>query len=111
VKAKFEVEFLQPAVGYLEKLDAKTRKKIIYNIDKARYLNDPKLFKKLENDIWEFRTKFDNQQYRLLAFWYKQGAKSTLVIVTHGFVKKVSRVPNKEINKAIALRNQYFDEK
>jgi phage-related protein len=109
-KAKFEVEFLQPAVSFLEKLDSKVRKKIIYNIDKSRYMNDPRLFKKLENEIWEFRTNFGNTQYRLLAFWDKQESGDTLVIATHGFIKKVSKVPKKEIDKALALRKKYFNE-
>ncbi|TAG64358.1 MAG: type II toxin-antitoxin system RelE/ParE family toxin, partial [Runella slithyformis] len=29
---------------------------------------DPKLFKKLQNDIWELRTKFGGLQIRLFAF-------------------------------------------
>lgn len=53
---KFEVIFLEEAIDFFEKLDEKTRVKILYNIDKASYHNDPKLFKKLNDTIWEFRT-------------------------------------------------------
>ncbi|MFD1003127.1 hypothetical protein ACFQ21_27625 [Ohtaekwangia kribbensis] len=28
-----------------------------------------KFFKKLKDDIWEFRTEYRGVQYRLLAFW------------------------------------------
>ena len=58
MEAKFEIVFLKQAVDFLENLDPKARIKIYYNIDKARLINDPKLFKKLEGEIWEFRTHF-----------------------------------------------------
>ena len=35
----------------------------------------------------------------------------TLVIATHGFIKKTQKTPQKEINKAIAIREQYFKDK
>jgi hypothetical protein len=41
---------------------------VFYNIDLAEQTNDPKLFKKLKNDIWEFRTLYAGLQIRLLAF-------------------------------------------
>ena len=44
MKEKFEVTFLKQAIEFVETLDFKARKKIYYNIDKARLLNDPKLF-------------------------------------------------------------------
>ena len=71
MEAKFDVLFLEDARIFLADLDEKTRTKILYNIDKARVLNDPKLFKKLTETIWEFRTKYNGLQYRLLAFGIK----------------------------------------
>ena len=50
-------------------------------------------------------------QIRLLAFWDKTGNKKTLVIATHGFIKKVDKVPTNEINRAVRLREKYFDSK
>jgi len=89
----------------------KLAKKILYHIDLAEQTNDPKLFKKLKNDIWEFRTKFAGLQIRLLAFWDKTDKKKTLVIATHGFIKKVDKVPANEIDRAVRLRDQYFSNK
>ena len=109
--SKFEVLFLEDARQFLKNLDEKTRTKILYNIDKAKILNDPKLFKKLTNDIWEFRTKYNGLQYRLLAFWDKTEKVKTLVISTHGFVKKVDKVSASEIEKADKLRLLYFGQK
>lgn len=107
----FETKFLDEADEFISKLDQKTARKIIYNIDLAEQTNDPRLFKKLQNDIWEFRTKYAGLQIRLLAFWDKSDNKETLVIATHGFVKKVDKVPSNEIERAERIRHKYFNNK
>lgn len=107
----FETKFLEEANEFLAELDPKTINKIFYNIDLAEQTNDPKLFKKLQNDIWEFRTKFGRMQIRLLAFWDKSDNKNTLVIATHGFIKKVDKVPRTDISRAERLRENYFNHK
>lgn len=111
MKPKFEVIFLEEAIEFIDELDEKAREKILYNIDKARYVNDPKLFKKLTKLIWEFRTLYQKKQYRILAFWDKEDDMETLVVTTHGFVKKTSKVPKNEIEKAEEIRKIYFDDK
>lgn len=111
MEKKFEIIFLEQAIDFLDSLDIKTRRKIYYNLDKAKFGIDTKLFKKLSGDIWEFRTKYNGKQYRLFAFWDKTGEKETLVISTHGIVKKMRKVPKAEIEKAIQIRIQYFEQK
>ena len=103
----FETNFLEQADEFISKLAPKT----IYNIDLAEQTNDPKLLKKLHNDIWEFRTKYAGLQIRLLAFWDKTDNKETLVVATHGFIKKVDKVPQNEIDRANRLRDNYFSNK
>ena len=102
---------MEEANKFIAELDPKAIRKIFYNIDLAEQTNDPKLFKKLQNEIWELRTKFGGIQIRLLAFWDKKDNKKTLVIATHGFIKKVDKVPANEINRAIRLRDKYFNNK
>jgi phage-related protein len=109
--SKFDVLFLEDARRFLKKLDEKTRQKILYNIEKAKILNDPALFKKLTEDLWEFRTKYNGLQYRLIAFWDKKENAKTLVVATHGFLKKVSKVPGREIERANELRKIYQTQK
>lgn len=104
----FDTIFLEEADAFISGLNEKIIKKIFYNIDLAEQTNDPKLFKKIRNDIWEFRIKSAGLQIRLLAFWDKTENKETLVIATHGFVKKVAKIPAKEIDRAINLREKYF---
>lgn len=101
---KFRVDFLEEAKAFLDLLDEKSRDKIVYNIWKARSTNDKELFKKLQDDIWEFRTKFNKTYYRLFAFWDKTDKSDTLVISTHGLIKKTDKVPQSEIEKAERLR-------
>jgi len=70
--AKFRVQFLVNAAEFIDKLDEKTRDKIIYNIQKSRVSNDKELFKKLKDEIWEFRTLYNKTHYRLFAFGTRQ---------------------------------------
>lgn len=107
-RPNFEIELLPDAVCFLEKLDAKTREKIFYNLKKAQFVNDKELFKKLNEHIWEFRTLYKSKAYRLFAFWDKVHGKETVVIATHGILKKSNKTPLNEIRKAEEIRQQYF---
>ena len=111
MKQKFGVLLLGEVWELLDTLDEKTKDKIFYNIDKSKYVNDPELFKKLEEDIWEFRTKYNRKYYRLLAFWDKTEKTETLVVATHGIIKKTDKVPKAEIEKAKAIMKLYFEQK
>lgn len=107
----FEIVFLAEAFEFLSGLDKKHYEKILFNIRKAQNERDPELFKKLKDEIWELRTLYQGFQYRLLAFWDKTDAQNTLVVSTHGFIKKRSKVPDNEIQKAKQLMIQYFEDK
>lgn len=107
----FEIVFLDEAFEFLSGLERKHYEKILYNIRKAQVETDPELFKKLNDEIWEFRTLYQGLQYRLLAFWDKTDATETLVVSTHGFIKKRSKVPDSEIQKAKQTRTKYFADK
>jgi phage-related protein len=107
----FEILFLDEAFEFLSGLERKHYEKILYNIRKSQVELDPELFKKLSDDIWEFRTLYQGLQYRLLAFWDKTSTIDTLVVSTHGFVKKRSKVPDNEIQKAVNIMTKYLAEK
>lgn len=109
LKAKFDVFYMEAALSYLESLPEKVQDKIAYNISKSRYFLDKELFKKLNNDIWEFRTRYQGMTYRLLAFWDNESG--SLVVATHGFIKKTQKTPDNEISRAESLRKEYFDNK
>lgn len=111
MKPNFDVELLPDAVHFLENLDDKAREKIYYNIKKAQLVSDNELFKKLNDFIWEFRTLYKNKAYRLFSFWDKIDGKDTLVVATHGILKKTQKTPSKEIKKAEEIRKQYLENK
>jgi len=111
MQQKFEVNLLEEVFRFLESLELKHREKILQNIRRAQFHNDPKLFKKLTRNIWEFRTLYAGLQYRLLAFLDNTDSKETLVLATHGFVKKTSKLDKKEIDRAEHIRETYFKEK
>ncbi len=107
----FDIVFLDEAFEFLSGLDKKHYEKILFNIRKAQIDRDPELFKKLKDEIWELRTLYQGFQYRFLAFWDKSDSQNTLVISTHGFIKKRSKVPDNEIQKANQLMIKYFEDK
>ena len=111
MRPKFDVILLGEVWDLLDSIDEKSRDKILYNIDKAKYVNDPELYKKLDELIWEFRTKYKKTYYRLLSFWDKTDKKETLVVATHGIIKKTDKIPKGEIEKAKAIMKQYFEQK
>ena len=108
-KPRFQLIVLKEAKDFVKSLDLSVRRKIVYNIDKVQAgFRDAELFKKLENtDIWEFRTLYEGKAYRLFAFWDTR--TDTLVVATHGIVKKTQKTPTKEIAKAERLRQLYFE--
>ena len=109
MEPRFDIELLDQVDTFLMSLESKTREKVLYNLWKARMVNDSELFKKVTEEIWEFRTLFQGNQIRLLAFWDKTSKKPKIVVCTHGFIKKQSKVPRQEIEKAVGIMNEYYN--
>ena len=107
----FRLALLEEAKKFLQSLPSQAYKKILYNIDRvAGGERNKELFKKLENsEIWEFRTLYNGIAYRLFAFWDTD--MNTLVVATHGIIKKTQKTPKKEIARAEAIMKQYFENK
>lgn len=108
---KLKVFLLEEARMFIKSLPEKAQKKVTYNLLKVEGGEmNKELFKKLENsNIWEFRTLFNGNCYRLFAFWDTE--REALVIATHGIIKKTQKTPKKEIDKAETIRKEYFDRK
>ena len=105
----FRLALLEEAKKFLQSLPPQAYKKILYNIDRvAGGERNKELFKKLENsEIWEFRTLYNGIAYRLFAFCVLY--MNTLVVATHGIIKKTQKTPKKEIARAEAIMKQYFE--
>jgi len=110
-KPLFNLIILKEAEEFINTLNSSVIRKMFYNIDKiAGGVKDPELFKKLgDTEIWEFRTLWMGMAYRLFAFWDKD--EETLIVATHGLIKKTQKTPKSEIKKAQAIRKEYFENK
>ena len=107
--ATFQLALLEEAKNFLQSLPEQAYKKILYNMDRvAGGEKNRELFKKLENsEIWEFRTLYNGIAYRLFAFWDTD--TQTLVVATHGIIKKTQKTPKKEIERAETIMKKYFE--
>lgn len=110
-KPKFKIIYSDDVISFLNGLESKVRVKIMYNINKSKFVMDKGIFKKLDDadGIWEFRTLYNGIQYRIFAFWDTE--EEAIVLTTHGIIKKTQKTPQKEIEKAEAIRKDYFNSK
>ena len=110
-KPVFRLILSVEADSFLQSIPEKAREKVHYNIRRIQKGEQNKeLFKKLDGtEIWEFRTLFNKIAYRLFAFWDTE--TETLVIATHGIIKKTQKTPSKEIARVEEIRKQYFEHK
>ena len=89
----------------------KAQRKIIWTFKIIEELNRiPKIyFKHIEgtNGLYEIRVQVGNNIYRIFCFFNKEN----LVVVGHGFHKKTQKIPKKEIERAIQIKNEYYEER
>ncbi len=106
-----KVAFLEEALAFIERIPKSAGDKLLEIVHRVEYgERNPVIFSKLEGtEIWEFRTLNNKVKYRLFAFWDTQS--DTLVIATHGIIKKTQKTPRKEIAKAERIRQEYFNAK
>lgn len=99
------------AKRFVSEQTEKARDKIAYNIHRVESgAIDRDLFKKLEgSEIWELRTIYGGQCYRMFAFWDTN--TRALVVATHGLLKKTQKTPKAEIARAEAIRKEYYKNK
>jgi phage-related protein len=107
MKTRFDILFLDDAWLFIQSLDEKIKAKVASNMEKAKGINDPEIFKKLNKNIWEFRTKYAKRDVRLFAFWSPN--EKALVVCTHGIFKRTQKTPLKEIVRAQRLRATYLN--
>ena len=89
--------------------DIKTKAKILSIIQRLEASGStmlrPPESKKLTNDIWELRIKYNKNIYRLLFFTQP----NETYIITNGFIKKTDKTPEVEIEKAQNYRKNYLN--
>ncbi len=95
---------------FIESLNEKTRNKFYVLFDKTESGYKGEWLEPLKetDGIWEFRLRFNKNFYRLLAFWDREGEVETLIVATHGFLKKTNKTPISEIKRAESIMQNYF---
>jgi phage-related protein len=68
-----------------------------------------KYFKHMEGTkgLYEIRVEVSNNIYRIFSF-FDQG---NLVVLGNAFLKKTQKIPKQEIEKAIKIMEEYYNEK
>ncbi|MCP5103227.1 MAG: type II toxin-antitoxin system RelE/ParE family toxin [bacterium] len=97
-----------PVKGFLDSLPGNIFKKVTWVLTLVSELERIPVtyFKKLKNgdDIWECRIQFGSNIYRLFCFF----ANDSIIVLTHGLIKKTQKTPKNEIKKAIKYKNDYM---
>ena len=100
-----------PMIDFLEELSIKEKALILKNIEKLiEYKNNnfslsPKFTKNLRDGIFELKVELQNKTSRSLYFY----EKNQMIIFTNGFIKKSQKIPPKEIEKAIQIKEAYYE--
>lgn len=108
-----DVKLMKDAENFIHDLDSASREKVFYNIRKTMMGLKGEWFEKMKgtNDLFEFRTLYNRQYIRLFAFWDTRDNKKTLIICTHGLIKKTDKTPASDIHQAEKLKEEYFKTK
>jgi len=96
------VEGKCPVQVFIDSLESADQKKVMALLQRAAEHGPPnnvEKFKKLEDNIWEFKSF----QVRILCSL--EGRK--VIILTHGFIKKKDKAPPNEIVRAKELLSAY----
>ncbi len=95
---------------FLDKLPSKVAQKVVWVLKLIEDLDrvPSSYFKKLEGtDIWECRIKFASNTYRILGFFTNENT----IILTHGFMKKTEKIPQREIEITQICKKNYLSKR
>lgn len=97
-----------PIQGFLDPLPGKVAQKVTWVLKLIEDLDTvpTTYFKKLvgTEEIWECRIAFGSNTYRIFCFF--EG--NSVIVLTHGFMKKSQKTPKTEIEKTEAYRRDFL---
>jgi len=97
-----------PVQNFLDSLSGKVARKVTWVLNLLEDLDTvpSTYFKKLveSEEIWECRIAFGSNAYRIFCFF----AGGSVVVLTHGLVKKSRKTPKAEIERAEAYRRDFL---
>ena len=95
---------------FYKKQTQKVRKKINWTIGLLKYLEviPEKYLKHIEDtDLYEIRVSFGNNIFRIYCFF----DKGRIIVVLNGFQKKTEKTSKTEIERALKLKVDYYENK
>jgi phage-related protein len=106
----YETDFGDKLVeNFIEDLDAAARAKVVRTLELLRNLPivPSKFWRKMSGaqNIWELRTEYAGNIYRVLA----TTAKGNRIILLHGFQKKSQKTPRQDMEIAQQRQKRYFE--
>jgi len=97
-----------PVQEFLDSLPGKTAQKVtwVLNLIEDLEVVPSTYFKKLvgTETIWECRIQLGSNAYRIFCFF----DGNSVVVLTHGLIKKTQKTPQREIERAEAYRRDYL---
>jgi phage-related protein len=100
-----------PVLNFLDSLPGKAAQKVVWVL---RLVEDLEIvpavyFKKLigTEDIWECRIQYGANIYRIFCFFEGH----SVLVLTHGFVKKTQKTPKQEIARAESYKRDYLSKR
>ncbi|HMX04717.1 MAG TPA: type II toxin-antitoxin system RelE/ParE family toxin [Chitinophagales bacterium] len=95
---------------FYNKLPEKVKLRVDWTLDLVRSVEviPEKYFKHIEStDLYEVRVISGSNIYRIFCFF----DKGKLIVLINGFQKKTQKTPKNEIERALRLKKQYYDQK
>jgi phage-related protein len=95
--------------NFFDTLDKGTQEKVLYGLLllKTQDRLPAKYVKFLKDGLYELRIEWQSNIYRIF-FCYDEGS---IVILFNGFQKKTQKTPDREIDKALKLKKEYYERK
>ena len=94
---------------FLQKLSREEQYKVLRTLD--MFMTEDKMpshyIKFIRDGVYEFRISYGNNEFRI--FFIYDG--ENIVVLFNCFKKKTQKTPDREINKAIKLKKEYYGTK
>ncbi|MDR1739412.1 MAG: type II toxin-antitoxin system RelE/ParE family toxin [Bacteroidales bacterium] len=94
---------------FIESVSKEVKKKIHYILDllSTQEKVDIKFVKYIKDGIFEIRVLSDGNAFRVFFIF----DEDRIVVLFNGFQKKSQKTPSKEIEKAIRIKKEYYENK
>ena len=96
-------------IDFFNSLDVGAKRKVAYVLDmiKTQERVSQNFIKHIRDGLFELRASHNGNIYRAF-FIFDDG---NIVMLFNGFQKKTQKTPNNEVEKALKLKNEYYENK